>query len=183
MICHDFKGGTGTASRVVEKRWTVGALVQANHGLRERLAVNGVPVGARLADVPLPDPAPGPDGSIIVVVATDAPLLPTQCSRLAQRAALGVARTGGAGENGSGDLLLAFSTGNRGIGEGGENGEAAVRMLRNDRLDPLFHAVIEAVEEAILNAILASPTMVGRDGLTVHGLDGERLLEALDARA
>jgi D-aminopeptidase len=178
MICHGFKGGIGTASRVAGEH-TVGVLVQANHGLRERLAVNGAPVGARLADVPLPDAGAGPEGSIIVIAATDAPLLPTQCTRLAQRAALGVARTGGAGENGSGDLLLAFSTANRGLGEGGDAPTADVRMLRNDRLDPLFHAVIEAVEEAIVNAMLASPTMVGRDGRVVHGLAGGRLRDAL----
>jgi D-aminopeptidase len=178
MICHGFKGGIGTASRVAGEH-TVGVLVQANHGLRERLAVNGVPVGARLADVPVPGAGAGPEGSIIVIAATDAPLLPTQCVRLAQRAALGVARTGGAGENGSGDLLLAFSTANRGLGEGGEEAAAEVRMLRNDRLDPLFHAVIEAVEEAIVNAMLASPTMVGRDGRVVHGLDADRLRDAL----
>ena len=178
MICHGFKGGIGTASRLADGH-TVGVLVQANHGLRERLRVNGVPVGERLADVPLPDAGAGPEGSIIAIVATDAPLLPMQCTRLAQRAALGVARTGGAGENGSGDLLLAFSTANRGVGEGGPTATADVRMLRNDRMDPLFHAVIEAVEEAIVNAMLASPTMVGRDGHTVYALPPERLAEAL----
>ena len=115
-------------------------------------------------------------GSIIVIVATDAPLLPHQCDRLAQRAALGIARTGGAGENSSGDLLLAFATGNRGL----ESGERMpVTMLANDRIDPLFYAAIEATEEAILNALLAAETMTGRGGATVHALDPELLLEVL----
>ena len=122
MICHDFKGGIGTASRRVGRRrqWTVGVLVQANHGRRERLRVNGVPVGLeigvrRRARHPDDGPLPPGSGSIIVVVATDAPLLPLQCRRLAQRASFGVARTGGVGENSSGDLFLAFATGNRGF--------------------------------------------------------------------
>ncbi|MGN6377620.1 MAG: DmpA family aminopeptidase [Gaiellales bacterium] len=178
MICHGFKGGIGTASRIVEDS-VVGVLVQANHGERERLSVNGVPVGRRLADVPAPDWDTMGRGSIIVIAATDAPLLPMQCARLAQRAALGVARSGGAGENGSGDLMLAFSTANRGLGEGGDEASARVEMLRNDRLDPLFHGVIEAVEEAILNAMLASPGMTGRDGVEVHGLEPDMLLEAM----
>ena len=115
MICHGFKGGIGTASRVTDDGYTVGVLVQANHGRRPRLSIDGVPVGRELgADrIPLP---PRPDeaaGSIIVLVATDAPLLPHQCDRVAQRAALGIARTGGAGENSSGDLILAWSTANR----------------------------------------------------------------------
>jgi D-aminopeptidase len=178
MICHGFKGGIGTASRVVDGR-AVGVLVQANHGLRERLTVNGAPVGRRLAHVPVPDLGRGPDGSIIVVAATDAPLLPMQCARLAQRAALGVARTGGAGENGSGDLMLAFSTANRGLGDATDRPSVRVDMLRNDRLDPLFHAVIEAVEEAIVNAMLASPGMVGYDGVEVCGLDPSMLVRAM----
>src|SRR4051794_7402399 len=187
MVCHDFKGGIGTASRVVpaeEGGYTVGVLVQANHGRRRRLRVNGVPVGERLDAIPLPEwpwePSPG-GGSIIVVVATDAPLLPLQCRRLAQRAALGVGRTGGAGEDGSGDLMLCFATGNRGLAalieEGGR--EIPVRTVANARMNALFDAVIDATEEAILNAMLASPTMRGHRGTVVYGLEPDALLHAL----
>jgi D-aminopeptidase len=177
MICHGFKGGIGTASRVGAGH-VVGVLVQANHGRRPRLQIDGVPVGRELgADrVPLPSRPDDGSGSIIVVVATDAPLLPHQCDRLAQRAALGIGRTGGAGENSSGDLLIAFATGNRGL-EGG--GRVAVTMLANDRLDPLFYAAIEATEEAIVNALLAAETMTGRDGVTVHALDPDSLADVM----
>jgi D-aminopeptidase len=168
MICHGFKGGIGTASRVTPAGHTVGALVQANHGRRTRLAVNGVPVGRMLEDVPLPETREDtPDGSIIVVVGTDAPLLPHQCDRLAQRSALGIARTGGAGENSSGDFALAFSTGNRNPERG------PVDFVPNDEIDPLFYATIEATEEAIVNALLNGETMTGRSG-TVHGLPRDR---------
>jgi D-aminopeptidase len=174
MICHGFKGGIGTASRVTE-HGTVGVLVQANHGRRARLVVDGVPVGRELGAerVPLP---PRPDdggGSIIVVVATDALLLAHQCDRLAVRAGLGVGRTGGAGENSSGDLVLAFAVGNT-IDEGARE-PLPVRMLPNDLIDTLFYAVIEATEEAIVNALVAAETMTGRGGATVHRL-GHRLL-------
>ena len=116
MVCHGFKGGIGTSSRVVEDGWTLGVLVQANHGRRPRLRVNGVPVGERIgADVvPLPAAPPG-SGSIIVLLATDAPLLPGQCERLARRAGFGIARTGGMGEHSSGDFALCFATGNAGL--------------------------------------------------------------------
>jgi D-aminopeptidase len=137
------------------------------------LAVNGIGVGRKL-DVPLPG-ADTPAGSIIVLVATDAPLLPHQCARVAQRAALGIARTGGAGENSSGDLILAWSTGNELSDEATQN----VTVLANDGLDELFYAAIEATEEAIVNALLAARTMTGRDGVTVHGLDPDQLVEAL----
>jgi D-aminopeptidase len=193
MVCHDFKGGTGTASRVVEcggERFTVGVLVQANHGLRAGFVVNGAPVGAVLGDaeVPVPvlpeDAPPAGAGSIIGVVATDAPLLPTQLDRLAQRAGLGVARLGAYADNYSGDLFLAFSTGNDGLpsmnyGSGGPV-RVPVEMLSLCHIDPLFEAVVEATSEAILNAMLAAETMVGRDGVTVHALDGEALVEVLD---
>jgi D-aminopeptidase len=149
----------------------LGVLVQANHGRRSRFTVDGVNVGRRL-EIPLP----GTDeaaGSIIVLVATDAPLLPHQCARVAQRAALGIGRLGGAGENSSGDLILAWATGNRIEG-------AAVESLEMlTELDELFYAAIEATEEAILNAMLAATTMTGRGGLTVHALDGDLLLAAL----
>ena len=184
MICHGFKGGVGTASRVLEEAdggWTVGVLVQANHGRRERLRIEGVPVGEELpADVvPEPDePGPGRGGSIIILAATDAPLLPHQCDRLAQRAGLGVARTGGAGENSSGDIFLAFATGNRGLAGGQLT--VPLQMLANERIDPLFYAVIEATEEAIVNAMVAAETMTGRGGAVAHRLDHDRLLEVME---
>ena len=207
MICHGFKGGTGSASRVVateEGGYTVGVLVQANHGRRERLEVDGVPVGREIPPdvVPLPSrphapedgsetpqgrwdtlDAPRGGGSIIAVVATDAPLLPHQCTRLAQRAGLGIARTGGVGEHFSGDLFLAFSTANRGL-PGSQFGAHSplthtVTMLSNAYISALFDAVVEAVEEAILNALLAAETMEGRDGITAHRLDPERLREIM----
>ncbi|HEX4929404.1 MAG TPA: P1 family peptidase, partial [Gaiellaceae bacterium] len=180
MVCHGFKGGIGTASRVVEDGWIVGVLVQANHGRRLRLRVNGVPVGERIgADrVPLPEHDwDGGTGSIIVLIATDAPLLPGQCNHLARRAAFGIARTGGMGENSSGDFALCFATGNGGLEA--DEAELRVRMLNDRRLDPLYEATIDAVEESILNALLAAETMTGRDGNTVHALPHELLLEAL----
>jgi D-aminopeptidase len=192
MICHGFKGGIGTASRVTEtaNQHTVGVLVQANHGARRRLAVNGAPVGALLdaAAVPLPTiPGAAPviegSGSVIVLVATDAHLLPHQCRRLAQRAGLGVARTGGAGEHSSGDLFLAFATGNEVDGGGDDVASAQeqpLRMLFDAAIDPLFHAVVEATEEAVLNALVAADTMAGRDDATAHALPHDRLVEVLD---
>jgi D-aminopeptidase len=180
MICHGFKGGIGTASRVLaatEGGHTVGVLVQANHGARERLAIDGVPVGRLIGRERVPGAgAREGAGSIIIVVATDAPLLPHQCARLAQRAGLGVARTGGAGENGSGDIFVAFATGNRGLA--GE-GTHSVSMLDNGSIDPLFYATIEATEEAIVNALVAAETMIGKDGATAHRLDHDLLVEAL----
>ncbi|MCO5992173.1 DmpA family aminopeptidase [Actinoallomurus rhizosphaericola] len=185
MICHGFKGGIGTASRVVDGGWTVGVLVQANHGRRERLTVAGVPV--LIDDVPRPVPPEFEGaGSIIGIVATDAPLLPHQCRRLAQRAGLGVARTGGAGENTSGDGFLAFSTANRGRLPSDALGVRPPRVLTVEALadayiDPLFYGAIEATEEAIVNALLAAETMTGRDGLTAHALPPDRLLRAVEA--
>jgi D-aminopeptidase len=188
MICHGFKGGIGTSSRVVstdDGGYTVGVLVQANYGRRELLRVDGIPVGERLDAIPLPPgtaPAQG-EGSIIVLVATDAPLLPGQCDRLAQRAALGVARMGGTGENSSGDLILCFSTGNRGLSAVIDGDRAVpVSMLPHSQIDAAFYAVVEATQESILNAMLASPTMRGRGGATVHGLDPGLLLEAMAPR-
>ena len=189
MICHDFKGGIGTSSRVVESGgdYTVGVLVQANHGRRERLRVNGLPVGEIINEerVPLPaDTNPWQSSSIIVIVATDAPLLPLQCNRIAQRAAFGIAHSAGAGEHSSGDLILAFATGNRGmsIGESGPGGKRTVEleMLSNAYINYLFDAVIDATEEAILNTLLAAETMTGRDGTIVHALPPEALAEALE---
>lgn len=180
MVCHGFKGGIGTASRVVEDGWTVGVLVQANHGRRTRLRANGVPVGERIgADrVPLPERDwNGGSSSIIVLIATDAPLLPIQCERLARRAAFGIARTGGMGEHSSGDFGLCFATGNRSLDA--DEGELRVRMLNDTRIDPLYEATIDTVEESILNAMLAAETMTGYRGNTVHALPHELLLEAL----
>jgi D-aminopeptidase len=185
MVCHGFKGGIGTASRVVDGM-TVGVLVQANHGRRARFRVNGVPVGQRIADrIPTPNEPNDPRslshggaaaGSIIGIVATDAPLLPQQCTRLAQRIGLGVARMGGVGENSSGDLFFAFATGNRGLDA---NDTTTVTMLNDARITPLYDAVIDATEEAILNALLAAKTMTGRGGATAHELDPDLLLDAL----
>jgi D-aminopeptidase len=166
MICHGFKGGIGSASSRAGD-WTVGVLVQANHGRRARLTIDGVPVGTEIGPDVIPVPAyREAAGSIIVIVATDAPLLPHQCRRLAQRAALGVARTGGAGENSSGDFMLAFSTG---------SSESPVAYLGNEALDPLFHATIEATEHAIVNALLAAETTTGKSGRVVHRLDPDVL--------
>jgi D-aminopeptidase len=190
MICHGFKGGIGTASRVrpaAEGGYTVGVLVQANHGRRERFAVNGAPVGRELGpgEIPLPGGARLAEGSgsIIVIVATDAPLLPMQCARLAQRAGLGVARTGGVGEHSSGDLFFCFATGNRATTASGPGPQAPVtvplEMLSDTYITALFDAVVECTEEAIVNAILAAGTIVGRDGVTACGLPHERLIDAL----
>ena len=194
MVCHGFKGGIGTASRVTAgglgDPLTVGILVQANHGVRSRLTVNGAPVGSSVdvASVPSPEVPEMPNGaegagSIIVVVATDAPLLPHQCERLAQRAGLGVARTGGAGEHTSGDLFIAFATGNRVIASDyGAQPPAVqeVQMLSDAFIDPLMYAVVEATEEAIVNALVSAQTMTGRDRVTAHALPHDLLLGALD---
>ncbi len=180
MVCHGFKGGIGTASRVVEDGWTVGVLVQANHGRRSRLRVNGVPVGERIGPeaVPLPvSEAAAGAGSIIALVGTDAPLLPIQCEHVARRVGFGIARTGGMGEHTSGDFGFCFATGNRGLDS--EQAELPLRMLNDLRIDSIYEAVIDAVEESILNALLAAPTMTGRDGNTAHGLPAELLLDAL----
>jgi D-aminopeptidase len=185
MICHGFKGGIGTSSRVVDEAGgvVVGVLVQANYGRRERLRIDGVPVGdvIPVSEVPAPGPAGvAGGGSIIAVVATDAPLLPGQCERLAQRAGLGVARMGGVGENSSGDLFLAFATGNRGLAA--DSATVPLEMLPNERLTPLFDAVVEATEEGIVNALCAAETMTGKDGVTAHELPLERAREILARR-
>lgn len=191
MICHGFKGGIGTASRVVPEAdggYTVGCLVQANYGRRARLAVDGVPVGREIGldEVPFElerdtTPADPGSGSIIVIVATDAPLLPHQCERLAKRAGLGVARAGGAGEHTSGDLFLAFATGNRGLAAADRPGDGAptreVTALDDAWISPLFWATIESTEEAILNAVVAAETMAGVDGHVAHALPHDRLTE------
>jgi len=193
MICHEFKGGIGTASRKLpgdEGGWTVGALVQANYGRRSMLRVDGAPVGRVLTTERVPSPfedgetqtEPG-TGSIIMILATDAPLLPTQCDRLAKRASIGLGRAGGGCDDASGDIFLAFATGNRDIPPDGLPGPPTTvptRMVTNKYMTPLFHAAAEATEAAILNALLAAGTVTGRDGITAHGLTSVLLLGALD---
>lgn len=188
MIAHGFKGGIGTASRVVAEQhggWTVGVLVQANYGSRMLFRVDGVPVGR---EIPFSEVPPGgmPQnegaGSIIVVVATDAPLLPSQCQRLAQRATLGVARMGGLGENSSGDIFVAFSTGNQGLAQvETDRTPINVRMLPNGAMTPLFEAAAEATEEAILNAMCMATTTVGINNHVAYALPLDRLCEIMRA--
>lgn len=174
MICHGFKGGTGTSSRMAETpsgTFTVGALVQANYGSRRLLRLEGRPVGS-LVDatvVPPPsDPSTAEAGSIIVIVATDAPLLADQCTRLAKRAAVGLARVGGTGANGSGDLFLAFSTANSVPRDASR--PVTVTTLPAGHLSPLFDATAEAVEESIWNALCGAETMTGWRGRTAHAI-------------
>ncbi|MCI0523881.1 MAG: P1 family peptidase [Acidobacteria bacterium] len=180
MICFEFKGGIGTASRKLTEAqggYTVGALVQSNFGLRRQLTIAGVPVGRELSEGAFRERE---NGSIIIVVATDAPLLPHQMKRLARRAALGLARTGGAAGNGSGDIFIAFSTANPNAAQqGGPAKIAQLTMLPNERMNPLFDATAQAVEEAIINAMVAAETMVGRDDHKVIALPHDRLREAL----
>ncbi|HTU55244.1 MAG TPA: P1 family peptidase [Acetobacteraceae bacterium] len=179
MICHEFKGGTGTASRVATtegESFVVGALVQANYGAREMLRVDGVPVGREIGFSLVPSHRGGEAGSIIVVLATDAPLLPIQCRRLARRAATGLAWAGGFGANGSGDIFLAFSTANH-LREG--DSLATVRTIAPARMTPLFQAAAEATEEAILNALIAAETMTGRSGRTAYALPLEALTSVM----
>ncbi len=178
MICHEFKGGIGTSSRVAATQsgtYTVGALVQANHGAREDFRVDGVPVGRLIdaAHTPTPWNEPAASSSIIIVLATDAPLLPFQCRRLAKRATVGFARVGGVGHNGSGDIFLAFATGNEPAGR--EEEMTSLRMVPNHHLNPLFVAAAEAVEESILNAVVAAETMTGWRDRTAHGLPNDEL--------
>ena len=205
MICHEFKGGIGTASRVTpdgdqgNAGWCVGALVQANFGSRELLRIDGVPIGEAIPTTDVASPwdaamalaqaagsggaAASGAGSIIVVIATDAPLLPHQCARLAQRAGLGIARIGGIGSTSSGEIFVAFATGNRGLPEAALEPDPRrvidVRMVEDTRMTALFQAAVEATEEAIVNALLTAGTMTGADGITAHGLDGERVVDIM----
>lgn len=184
MICHGFKGGIGSASRRLDAAnggYTVGVLVQANHGYRPNLTIAGVPVGQEITDLlpELGEMARGgsKDSSIIGIVATDAPLLPHQLKRLAKRVGLGVAIVGGRGEDASGDIFLAFSTA---YGVDVENQEVvSVDMLPFFLTDPLLEATVQATEEAIVNALVAAQTMTGIDGNTVHALPHDRLQETL----
>jgi D-aminopeptidase len=208
MICHEFKGGIGTASRRTagaDGGFTVGALVQANYGSRELLRIDGVPVGQHIPTSEIPSPwdaeeianaarvEPDPSrsstrigpggGSIIVILATDAPLLPHQCERLAQRATLGLGRMGSIASNGSGDIFIAFATGNRGLARGATERDpraaVATRMLVDKAISPLFQAAVEAVEAAVVAALLAGETLIGRDGITAHRLEHDRLLDIM----
>lgn len=177
MITHEFKGGTGSASRTVDG-WTVGALVQSNYGSRELFRVDGVPVGRMIGPdiVPSHRTVPRDAGSIIVVLATDAPLLPIQCQRLARRATTGLAWVGGIGGNGSGDIFIAFSTGNT-VRQGDPMSD--VKMLAPEAMTNLFQAAAEATEEAILNAMCQAETMTGRNGRTIHELPHDLLVAAM----
>lgn len=184
MNCHEFKGGIGTASRVLPAEWggwTVGALVQANYGGRHSLRVDGVPVGREIGYdlVPSQRDEPIKDGSIIVVLATNAPLLPDQCRRIAQRATIGLAHVGGYGNNSSGDLFIAFSTANRGMIAGPTIEPFPVRSLPPDAMTPLFEAAADATEEAILNALCMATTTVGINGRTSHELPLDLLQEVM----
>ena len=182
MICHEFKGGIGTSSRVgtaAGEAFTVGVLVQANYGQRSDLRVDGVPVGREIdVDVvPSPWDDPPDGGSIIIVIATDAPLLPVQCRRLAQRATVGLARVGGYGHESSGDIFIAFSTANH-LG-GDREKPLEVRTLPLDSMDPVFHAAADATEEAIVNALCAAETMTGRAGHVATALPLDLLVEVM----
>lgn len=188
MICYGFKGGTGTASRVLSKEsggYTVGVLVQCNCGRRPQLTIAGVPAGkeltgnvpyANLRQLPGSD-AKGDVGSIIIVVATDAPLLPHQLKRVARRASLGVARTGSVSGNGSGDIFIAFSTANPHADDA--PGPNTVQTISDDRISPLFEATVEATEEAIVNAMVGAKTMTGVNGRTVDALPHDKLQQVL----
>jgi D-aminopeptidase len=183
MVCYEFKGGIGTSSRVVETKngsYTVGALVQANHGDRDQLRVDGVPVGRMLGYERVPNPWQEPPGasSIVIVIGTDAPLLSDQCRRLAQRATVGLARTGGLGLNTSGDLFLAFSTAHH-IPAQADDLIPLAPMFPNRAIDLFFGAVADAVEEAILNALAAAETMTGARGHTVYALPLEDLAQIM----
>ena len=187
MVCYGFKGGTGTASRVIAREdggYTVGVLVQCNCGRRPQLTIAGVPVGKAIpGDEPYGMAAPpgsetqGDVGSIIIVIATDAPLLPHQLKRIARRASLGLARTGSISGNGSGDIFIAFSTANRHIDDA--PGPASVKTVSTERISPLFTATVEATEEAIVNAMVGAETMTGVNGHRVEALPHDRLMQVL----
>jgi D-aminopeptidase len=177
MTCHEFKGGIGTASRRLAAKdggYTVGVLAQCNYGMRHQLRVAGVPVGQELREHLL---VKQESGSIIIVVATDAPLLPNQLERLARRATMGLARNGSVAGNGSGDLFIAFSTANPEAG--GTEGVIPLTMLPNDRMTPLFEATVQATEESIINALVAAETLTGINGVTAVALPHDRLRDIL----
>jgi len=176
MICYEFKGGTGTASRKLDAKfggYTVGVLVQCNCGRRDQLTIAGVPVGREITE----HPAYGDQGSIIIVVATDAPLLPHQLKRIARRATMGLARTGSTSGNGSGDIFIAFSTANSGAAA--DKGTINLKMVPNDQMNPLFEATVNATEESIVNAMVAAQTMTGADNHKAIELPHDSLKMAL----
>ena len=176
MICNEFKGGIGTSSRVLDAKhggYTVGVLVQCNYGFRDQLRIAGVPVGREIPGHVFEDDT----GSIIVVVATDAPLIPTQLKRVARRVSLGLGRNGSYSGDGSGDIFIAFSTANPEAAS--SKGLHQITMLSNDDLDPIFLATVEATEEAVVNAMIAAETMTGIDNRTVLALPHDRLVEIL----
>ena len=177
MICNEFKGGIGTSSRVLDAKfggYTVGVLVQCNYGRRSQLRIAGVPVGREIPEHTVRDED---IGSIIVVVATDAPLLPTQLKRVARRVSLGLGRDGSFASDGSGDIFIAFSTANPGAA--GAQGLHQLSMLPNQRLNPVFLATVQATEEAVVNAMIAARTMKGINDFEVIGLPHDRLREVL----
>jgi L-aminopeptidase/D-esterase-like protein len=178
MVCFEWKGGTGTASRKLREKdggYTVGVLVQCNFGVHHLLRIAGAPVGYDLAGKPVWD---ADTGSIIVIVATDAPLLPSQMKRIAKRVTLGLGRLGSISGDGSGDIFIAFSTANPGAGMELQK-PVAVQMLPNDRMDALFEATVQATEEAVVNALVAAKTMTGADGHMVEALPHDKLREVL----
>jgi D-aminopeptidase len=178
MICFEWKGGTGTASRKLPEKaggYTVGVLVQCNFGVHHLLRIAGAPVGYELAGKKVWD---SDTGSIIVVVATDAPLLPSQMKRIAKRVTLGLGRLGSISGDESGDIFIAFSTANPGVGLE-QNKPSPVQMLPNAQMDALFEATVQATEEAVVNALVAAKTMTGFDGHTVAALPHDRLQEVL----
>ena len=178
MICHEFKGGIGTASRVLEAKYggyKVGVLVQCNYGQRDQLRIAGVPVGREIAGATVWD---DDVGSIIVVVATDAPLIPTQLKRVAKRVTLGLGRNGSYSGDGSGDIFIAFSTANP--GSASSKGVHSIAMLPNDEINPIFLATVQATEEAVVNALVSAETMSGLKGRTVVALPHDRLRELLE---
>jgi L-aminopeptidase/D-esterase-like protein len=177
MICNEFKGGIGTSSRVLSPKlggYTVGVLVQCNYGRRSQLRIAGVPVGREIPDHLVRDED---IGSIIIVIATDAPLIPTQLKRMARRASLGLGRVGSFSGDGSGDIFIAFATANSGAGD--PKGVHDLKMLPNQRLNPIFLATVQATEEAIVNAMVAAETMTGINDYTVIGLPHDKLREVL----
>ena len=182
MLCYEFKGGTGTSSRHLPEKfggWTVGALAQTNFGRRYQLNVAGVPVGQHLTENTIWPSSVNPfkqdDGSLIVILATDAPLLPHQLKRLAKRASLGMARTGSLGGNGSGDIFLAFSTANPNAALGDKQGLSSIRTLSNNFIDPLLISSAYATEEAIINSMIAAEDMTGYRGVSAKALPHEKL--------
>jgi D-aminopeptidase len=186
MLCYEFKGGTGTSSRKLPDNlgsWTVGVLAQCNFGRRYQLTITGAPVGQHLLDdAPFTNgenPFEQDDGSLIVIIATDAPLLPHQLKRLAKRATIGMARTGSMGGNGSGDIFLAFSTANPEAAQGDTKGLSNIQTLANDHIDPMLFASGLATEEAIINALIAAEDMTGHNGVDIKALPHKKMQEIL----